>query len=976
MPPSAAPQPSPDAEPVPQPYPTHWEADVVLRDGGTAHIRPITEDDAGRLVDFYERVSDESKYYRFFAPYPRLSARDVYRFTHHDHVDRVGLAATVGDEFIATVRYDRIDADGHPACAPADRAEVAFLVEDAHQGRGLASALLEHIAACARERGIRRFVAEVLPANSKMIKVFTDAGYSQRRSFVDGSVHLTLDLEPTEASLNVMRAREQRAEGRSVRRLLAPRSVAVIGAGRRPGGAGRTVLEHLLRGGFTGRVHAVNHALPADGGPAEIGGAPAHRSIADIPEPVDLAVLAVPTEAVPAVVEECGEHGVQGLVVMAGAPDRVRQRELVHHARSLGMRIIGPNAFGVFNTAPDVRMNASLAPYLPHRGPIGLFTQSAAIGIAALEELERCGAGLTGFVSAGNRADVSGNDLLQYWYDDPDTRVVLMYLESLGNPRKFTRLVRRAAASGRPVVVVRGGRHSGGSVPTGHAVPALGPGRTPDATVSALLGRAGVIEAATVTEMVDAGLLLARGPLPAGPRVAVVGNAESLGLVVHDACRAQGLIPRLAPALPADAEPAAYRRAVAGALADPATDAVVVTAVPVVGEREPGPAGAGRESWGRALTEALHAALRDAAPGTADRPEEPSDAVPPGTAPTGGTRDTAGDGDRAGVPGTKPVLVAHVAIEGLAEALSAREIPAYPSAERAVRALAHADRHARWRRAAETPGKVPHYEDVDEAAAEAVLAEALGGRTAAGPTTAAGGVPGSPAVVRSTPLTEEAAHRLLAAYGIHVLPALPAPTEEAATEAAERLGYPVALKTTAPHLRHRADLGGIRLGLTSAEELLRARAEMIADLGGPAELRPVVQPMAPRGVDTVVRAVVDPAIGAVLSFGLAGPASELLGDLGHALLPLTDRAAAEVIRSIRAAPMLFGWRGAQPVDTAALEDVLLRLGRLVDDHPEVAAVDLEPVVVSARGVAVLSASVRVAPAPPRSDLGPRRLASW
>ncbi|MCE7081257.1 GNAT family N-acetyltransferase [Streptomyces sp. ST2-7A] len=988
MPPSAAPQPSPDADSESQRYPAHWEADVVLRDGGTAHIRPITEDDAGRLVDFYERVSDESKYYRFFAPYPRLSARDVYRFTHHDHVDRVGLAATVGDEFIATVRYDRIDTDGHPASFPADHAEVAFLVEDAHQGRGLASALLEHIAACARERDIRRFVAEVLPANSKMIKVFTDAGYSQRRSFVDGSVHLTLDLEPTEASLNVMRAREQRAEGRSVHRLLAPRSVAVIGAGRRPGGTGRTVLEHLLRGGFAGRVHAVNHALPADGGLLEIGGAPAHRSIADIPEPVDLAVLAVPTEAVPGVVEECGEHGVQGLVVMAGAPDRVRQRELVHHARSLGMRIIGPNAFGVFNTASGVRMNASMAPYLPHRGPIGLFTQSAAIGIAALEELERCGAGLTTFVAAGNRADVSGNDLLQYWYDDPDTRVVLMYLESLGNPRKFTRLVRRAAAAGRPVVVVRGGRHSGGSVPTGHAVPALGSGRTPDATVSALLGRAGVIEADTVTEMVDAGLLLARGPLPAGPRVSVVGNAESLGLVVHDACRAQGLIPRLTPPLPADADPAAYRRAVAAALADPATDAVVVTAVPVVGESRQEATGVGSERWGRALTEALHAALRDAAPGTGDDPGEDTAGAPttttgpaaPAPAPrhTGSdTTPTGDDGERPVGPfGTKPVVVAHVAIEGLAEALSARDIPAYPSAERAVRALAHADRHARWRRAAGTPGKAPRFEDVDEAAAEAVLAEALGGRAAGGPLTTPAGMPGAPAAVRSTPLADEAAHRLLAAYGIHVLPALPAPTEEATVEAAERLGYPVALKTTAPHLRHRADLGGIRLGLGSVDDLLRARAGMIADLGGPAGLRPVVQPMAPRGVDTVVRAVVDPSIGAVLSFGLAGPASELLGDLGHALLPLTDRAAAEVIRSIRAAPMLFGWRGAQPVDTAALEEMLLRLGRLVDDHPEVAAVDLEPVVVSARGVAVLSASVRVAPAPPRSDLGPRRLASW
>ncbi|MGW5698891.1 GNAT family N-acetyltransferase, partial [Streptomyces asiaticus] len=234
-------------------YPTHWEADVVLRDGGTAQIRPITTDDAQRLVSFYERVSDESKYYRFFAPYPRLSDRDVHRFTHHDYVDRVGLAAIVGDEFIATVRYDRIDGRGMPAAAPADEAEVAFLVQDAHQGRGVASALLEHIAAVARERGIRRFAAEVLPANNKMIKVFTDAGYTQKRSFEDGVVRLEFDLEPTDRSLAVMRAREQRAEARSVQRLLAPGSVAVIGASRTPGGVGRTVLRNLLDGGFTGR---------------------------------------------------------------------------------------------------------------------------------------------------------------------------------------------------------------------------------------------------------------------------------------------------------------------------------------------------------------------------------------------------------------------------------------------------------------------------------------------------------------------------------------------------------------------------------------------------------------------------------------------------------------------------------------------------------------------------------------------------
>lgn len=378
-------------------YPAHWEADVVLRDGGTARIRPITVDDAERLVSFYEQVSDESKYYRFFAPYPRLSAKDVHRFTHHDFVDRVGLAATVGGEFIATVRYDRIGADGMAASAPADEAEVAFLVQDAHQGRGVASALLEHIAAVARERDIRRFAAEVLPANSKMIKVFTDAGYQQKRSFEDGVVRLEFGLEPTDRSLAVQRAREQRAEARSVQRLLAPGSVAVIGAGRTPGGVGRSVLANLLDAGFTGRLYAVNKALRDD--EKELGGVPAHRSVTAIEGPVDLAVVAVPAAHVPEVVAECGAHGVQGLVVVSagyaesGPQGRERQRELVRQARTYGMRIIGPNAFGIINTAPDVRLNASLAPETPRSGRIGLFAQSGAIGIALLSRLHRRGEG-------------------------------------------------------------------------------------------------------------------------------------------------------------------------------------------------------------------------------------------------------------------------------------------------------------------------------------------------------------------------------------------------------------------------------------------------------------------------------------------------------------------------------------------------------------------------------------------------------
>jgi acyl-CoA synthetase (NDP forming)/GNAT superfamily N-acetyltransferase len=1001
-------------------YPAHWEADVVLRDGGTARIRPITTEDAERLVSFYEQVSDESKYYRFFAPYPRLSDRDVHRFTHHDYVDRVGLAVTVGGEFIATVRYDRINAQGRPASshpspattpaggrsAPAppvsDEAEVAFLVQDAHQGRGVASALLEHIAAVARERGIRRFAAEVLPANNKMIKVFRDAGYTQKRSFEDGSVRLTLDLEPTAESLAVQRGREQRAEARSVQRLLAPGSVAVVGAGRAPGGVGRTVLRNLLAAGYTGRTYAVNRAFPRN--QAEVDGVPAFRSVGEIGEAVDLAVIAVPADRVPEAVADCGEHGVQGLLVLtagyaeSGAEGRERQRELVRQARSYGMRIIGPNSFGIISTSDAVRLNASLAPESPAPGRIGLFAQSGAIGIALLSGLHRRGAGLSSFISSGNRADVSGNDFLQYWYEDPDTDVVLLYLESIGNPRKFTRLARRTAAV-KPVVVVKGARHSG-STPPGHAVPVT---RIPDATVGALLRQAGVIRVDTVTELVDVGLLLAGQPLPRGPRVAILGNSESLGLLTYDACLAEGLRPLPPRDLTTAATPADFRAALAEALVDDGCDAVVVTAIPWVGEN-----GVTESGDGEVLAASLHAAAMTspakpvavvhvemgglaealaAASSTVTRTAGRAGTAGPGaSAQTPGPLpppehaaeprvDAAGKGRRGGQDAparttpTRPPAPPTAAPVSAADRYAApapqtvphpARIPAYPAAERAVRALSEAVKYAQWRRQAAEPGRVPQYEDIDEAGAAAQIE----------------GLIGEVADPRGFTLAPAAAHELLGRYGISVRPTLPAPGPDAAVAAAARLGYPVALKTTAPHLRHRADLGGVRLDLADEMQVRQAYRELTDLLGKPQELQPVVQAMVPRGVDTVVRAAIDPAAGAVLSFGLAGAASELLGDTAHRLVPATDRDAAELIRSIRTAPLLFGWRGSAPVDAPALEELLLRVSRLVDDHPEVVSISLEPVVVAQRGLSVLGASVRLAPPPARTDLGPRRLPSY
>ncbi|MEU6298831.1 GNAT family N-acetyltransferase [Streptomyces erythrochromogenes] len=919
-------------------YPAHWEADVVLRDGGTARIRPITTEDAGRLVSFYEQVSDESKYYRFFAPYPRLSDRDVHRFTHHDYVDRVGLAATIGEEFIGTVRYDRIGPDGRPASAPADEAEVAFLVQDAHQGRGVASALLEHIGAVARERGIRRFAAEVLPANTKMIKVFTDVGYQQKRSFEDGSVHLTLDLEPTAESLAVQRAREQRAEARSVQRLLAPGSVAVVGVSRSGAGVGAAALRNLRDSGFRGHLYAVNEAVTRD----LLDGVRAYRSVEAVGAPVDLAVIAVPADRVPDAVAACGEHGVQGLVVLSagygdsGPAGLARQRELLRQVRSYGMRLIGPNAYGVINTAPEVGLNASLTPApMPMRGRTGLFTQSGAIGIALLSALLRRGEGLSSFVSAGNRADVSGNDILQYWYEDEATDVALLYLETLGNPRKFTRLARRTAAV-KPVVVAKGGRHT----PAGHVVPGT---RLSEDTVSALLRQAGVIRVDTVTELVDVGLLLASQPLPAGPRIAILGNSESLGVLTYDACLTQGLRPLPPLDLTTAASPADFRTALAAALASDDCDAVVVTAIPWVSEH--------------ALADDLADALREA---VAEAPGKPVAVVHVELAELVQAL-SATRGPAAGAPdrtaADSPFTPAALAADATADP---DRIPSYPAAERAVKAVAEAVRYGQWRRALADAGQVPEYEDIDEAGAATQLAGLLADVDAGAVLT----------------LSDWDARELLARYGIRILPTLPAPSADAAVRAAAVLGYPVALKTTAPHLRHRADLGGVRLDLTNEAELRRSYEELTEALGKPGELQPVVQAMVPRGVDTVVRSVIDPAAGAVLSFGLAGVASELLGDTAHRLVPATDRDAAGLVRSIRAAPLLFGWRGSDPVDTPALEEVLLRLSRLVDDHPEVIGVSLEPVVVAVEGISVLSATVRVAHPPARGDLGPRTLPSY
>ncbi|MFI6386050.1 GNAT family N-acetyltransferase [Nonomuraea sp. NPDC050540] len=916
-------------------YPAHWEADVVLADGGTAHVRPIRPADADRLLAFYSRLSDESIYFRFFGPRPKLSDKEVAWFTNVDYANRVALIATIGTEMVAVIRYDRVSAT---------EGEVAFLVEDAHQGRGVASVLLEHLAATAHENGIETFIADVLPANMKMMGVLRQAGYTAQSRFADGVVRMTLDLAPTETSAEVTAAREHRAEARSIERLLTPGSVAVIGASREPGGVGQTVLRNLLAADFTGPVYPVHREVRA------VAGVRAYPSVGAIDGEVDLAVVAVPAESVLDVVKECAEKGVHGLVVVSsgfgetGAGGRARQDELASIARSYGLRVVGPNCLGIANTDPATRLNATLAATLPGRGRVGFFSQSGALGTALLQRVAQRGMGISSFVSAGNRADVSGNDLLQYWEEDEASEVILLYLESLGNPRKFTRLARRIARR-KPIVAVK----SGGT-PVGHSARAL---RLPDSAISSLFAQAGLIRVDDLIQLFDVGQLLAHQPLPAGPRVGLVTNSDAMGLLAVHASADAGLEPRPPVNLGASAGPSEFGTALADVLAADEVDAAVVIYMPPI----PGD------------TAGVAAELLKVSQGTG-----------------------------------KPVLATFEGHLGMHPDLrvgrtpARGSIPSYAAPEEAVRALAHVVRYSAW--LAHPAGTPPELPDLDPEAAhtlvthhlnlppteaggpEAEAASETGGARetgAAGPEAGPQGAredegfePGGlPAQEAGAGPVEIDATELLACYGITVWPAPIVRSPDEAARAAELLGWPVVVKVTGAEAARRA--GTVRLGLGGPDAVRAAYTELAGQYGDAVEL--AVQRMVPQpAVPTVVGVAEDPAFGPVVSFGLGDVTARLLEDEGFRLAPLTAEDAAGLIRSVRAAPLLFGEYGYPPVAVEALEDLLVRVGRLAHDLPEVARLDLDQVLVGESEVIVLGArAVLKTPPGPRQDGGPRRL---
>ncbi|PRY30325.1 bifunctional GNAT family N-acetyltransferase/acetate--CoA ligase family protein [Umezawaea tangerina] len=884
------------AEVDPYDFPEHWEADVVLSDGGTVHLRPITPDDGERLLAFHGRLSERTRYFRYFGPYPRMPKRDLERFSTVDHRDRVALVASLGDDIVAVGRFDRLDGG--------DSAEIAFVVQDGHQGRGLGSILLEHLAAAARERGLGRFVAEVLAENGQMVRVFRDAGYVVSREFEEGVLHLEFAIDPTDQSVEVARSREQAAEARSVHNLLHPRSVAVIGASTDPTKIGNAVLSNLLAADFTGPVYPVNAEHRS------VRGVRAYPSVLDIPDDVDLAVVAVPAASVDEVMDACLAKGVKALLVVSsgfgetGPDGRSAERRLAAEARSHGMRVVGPNALGVLNTDPGVRLNATLAPRLPARGRTGFFCQSGALGTAILANAAERGLGLSTFVSAGNRADVSGNDLLQYWETDPATDLVLLYLESFGNPRKFARLARRLGRT-KPIVAVKSGRHA--------VTPALAENSVAmdEASVQALFEQAGVIRVESLAQLFDTALLLAHQPLPRGNRVAVVGNSTAIGLLAADTALAQGLELAGDPVdIGAQGGPEEFAAAVRDALLRDDTDALVVVFVPPLAV--PGTA------YARALREVV---------------------------------------EESGL--AKPIASTFLAVEGVPDELAVAgpggapgrgSVPSYPSPERAVLSLSRATRYARWRSAPQGTFTRPSGIDSDRASAlvTALLAEGV------------------------ERVDDDTSVRLLACYGIDVVPFRVVTSADDAVAAAVELGYPVAMKSTDDRLRHRYDLVGVRLDL-GGEEAVRAAYEALTEVAdGPGAY---VQRMAPKGISCTLGLQDDPSFGTLLSFGLSGLVSDLLGDRAYRSVPVSDTDAAALVRAPKAAPLLAGYRGDVPADLPALEDLVLRLAALAEDLPEVRSLALEPVLASAAGAFVSSARIVVGPPPSRNDGGPRRLRS-
>jgi acyl-CoA synthetase (NDP forming)/GNAT superfamily N-acetyltransferase len=881
--------------------------DALAADGSVVRIRPIRPDDEGPLKAMNQRLSDRSVYLRFFSS-NRVGA-DVQ--AHHlatGGVEHQALVAEVSGQVIGVASYEVLRAA---------EAEMAFLLDDAVHGRGIGTLLLEQLAAVAREAGIRRLIADTLAENVPMLRVFANSGFEQTRRFDSGVVELTLDTAYSARTLDRMAERERRAEDRSLQPLFSPASVAVIGAGRTPGGIGHEVLRSLA-GSYQGRLYAVN---PQAG---SIAGVTAYPSILAVPEQVDLAVIAVPAPQVASVLAECGHQGVAGAVILTsgfselGASGREAQQEILEIARRHSIRLIGPNCLGIVNTASEVALNATFADLTPVPGSLAIAAQSGAVGIAVLDHAGRVGLGISQFVSLGNKVDVSGNDLLLHWWNDPHTDVIGLYLESFGNPVKFGRLARLVGRT-KPVLVVKGGRSTGGRrAGASHTAAAA----TPDIAVDALFAQSGVLRMDTVEELVETARVLAGRPLPKGNRLAVIGNAGGAGVLAADAAGRLGLeIPELSEA----------------------TQQKLTEATGAVGAANPVDLGAA------ASPETLERALRV----VLDSGEADSVLVCYAATRAGNVPETYAAIASAAAGSELPILVNCLGApdaEPRIPLADGSHLPVFPFPESAVRALSHAVRYAAWR--GRPQGVVPTLDRVDADGARTLVRGSLQQRPDGGW------------------LDPQHAEQLLQYAGIPVVHVARADSRQQTLAAAELVAGPVVVKTAAEGIVHKTDIGGVLVGLADEDAVASAYDEIVAATGDP---HVVVQAMAPAGTELVIGMVRDALFGPVVMAGSGGVLTDLLADRRWRGLPLTDLDAIEMLRSLRCAPLLAGYRGAEPADETAVLDVLHRVAWLSETVPEIADLDINPLRAAPSGAFAVDIKLHITPATPTPDWYSRHL---
>jgi len=892
------------------------EATVVLKDGSTVGVRPIRPDDESALADFYTRLSPESQSYRFFAA-PADVREIAKRMVIAGYESQFGLVATSATEVVGHAVY--IVTGGR-------RAEMGLAIADGFQGRGLGLLLFAQLADAAAHAGIEVFEAVVKADNTRMLELLRESGFPLRLRSEPGEVHAELATAPSdEAGIHFERRNALSAQA-AVQRFLAPRSIVLIGSAFDPDTTDGTLMRHMLEGGFAGRLLLVN------GTGAHVQGLTAFTSVRDIPGDVDLAVITLPAAQVVAAAEECAAKGVHALVVISpgfaesGGEGIVHQQQLLEICRRTGMRLVGPNCSGVINTAPAVRLNASVIAGLPPQGRIGFMSQSGSLGTAIIELARVQGTGFSSFVSVGNNADISAIDLLQYWEADADTNLVMLYLESFGDPRHFSRIARRVGRE-MPILAVKGGRSASGAraATTSHSGTLTRPSTIRIATSGvgedALFQQAGIIRTATLAELFGTAQLLSDQPLPAGDRVGIITNAGGPGVLCADSCEFRGLrVPDLADevkvsfaglvpststlqnpvVLLAQAGTAEYQRAITIMAASPAIDALIVIFTPQVGTH----AAEAAEGIRRAAT-----ALPRAVPILAVFMSSPESAAL--------IRDGGG------------------------------RVPVYPFPEDAARALGHAHRYVSWRK---TPFEsAPELGGIDSHRAAAVISATL----AQGP----GWLP--PAAVNA----------LLACYGLSPAESVLAASPHDAGEAARKLGGKVALKGMVAGLVRKSDAGAVRLDLEGPHDVETAAKDITQKLGalGQKVQAFMVQRMSPPGVEMLVGVVQDRYFGPVVALGAAGRAVELMKDAQVRLTPLGRTDAASMVRSLATYPLLDGYRGATPVDVGALEDVLVRVAAMADAHSEIADVDFNPVVVHPTGTVIVDARIRVE-APAQRDV--------